>query len=173
MEAVVSDELSKVRAIIDRRIAEHFEMLQERCKLTGALSESLNDSVSKIAGRPAATTQMPEHHSMKTPQAQRRPNQHDGQAGHQPQYQQPVRLVAAPYVRRFGEDINKCAARQTEQPQAQASYPNNVAQQCRYPPMPKAFNQQHQDGVVDHAGLLAASPPVETQGRCNPNAGVG
>ena len=57
-------------------------------------------------------------------------------------------------------------------PELAASYPNNVPQQCRYPPMPSAFSQQPNDGVVDHAGLLAAGPPIERQGRYNPNAGV-
>ena len=146
--------------------------------------ESLTDTVSKIAGRPATTAQMPEHHSMETPQAQHRPKPLDAPARTQPRYQQPEGLFAAPHVRHFGEDITKSAPHRTEQPQAHqpdarylapelvASYPHNVPQQCRYPPMPSAFSQQPNDGVVDHAGLLAASPPVERQGRYNPNVGV-
>ena len=49
METAVSDELGKVRATIDGQIARNFETLQERCKLTSALLESLTDTVSKIA----------------------------------------------------------------------------------------------------------------------------
>ena len=38
--------------------------------------------------------------------------------------------------------------------------------------MPNSFGQQPNDGIVDHAGCLAASPPMDRQGRYNPNAGV-
>ena len=69
METVVSDELSKVRGIIDGQIVQNFEALQERCKLTSALLESLTNSMSKIASCPAATTMMSEHHSVETPRA--------------------------------------------------------------------------------------------------------
>ena len=96
METVVSDKFGKIRAIIDGQIADKIETLHERCKLTSATLESLTDTVSKIAGRPATTTQAPEVHYMETPQAQRRPEPQV-----QPQYQQPVGLFAAPYVRRF------------------------------------------------------------------------
>ena len=69
METVVSNEFVKVRAIIDGQIARSLKTLQERCKLTSAMLESLTDTVSKIAGRPATTTQAPEVYSMETPQA--------------------------------------------------------------------------------------------------------
>ena len=81
-------------------------------------------------------------------------------------------LFAAPYIRRFGEDITESAPQPTEQseprqpgarhlaPELAASYSHNVPQQCRYPPVPSAFNQQPNGGVVDIAGLLAAGPPV-------------
>ena len=76
METVVSDEFSKIKATIDGQIATNFESLQERCKLTSAMLESLTDTVSKIAAQPApasTTGQRPEVHSMETPPSTRRP----------------------------------------------------------------------------------------------------
>ena len=85
METIVSDDLVEVRAIIDGQIASNFDTLQERWKPTNAMLESLTDTVSKIAGRPATTTQAPEVHSMETPRAQRWPEPQV-----QPRYEQPV-----------------------------------------------------------------------------------
>ena len=133
---------------MDGQIAANFETLQERCKLTSAMLESLTDTVSKIAAQPTPATttgQGPEVHCMETPQAFRRPEPQV-----QSQYERPVRLFAAPYVRRFGEDLTESAPQPTEQPrppprqpdgrymapELAASYPTNVQQQCRYPPMP-------------------------------------
>ena len=90
---------------MDGQIATNFETLQERYKLTGAMLESLTDTVSKIAAQPAPATttgQRPEVHSMETPQATRRPEPQV-----QSQCERPVGLFAAPYVRRFGEDITE------------------------------------------------------------------
>ena len=56
METVVSDGFVNAGAIINGQIASNFEALQERCKLTSTMLESLTDTVSKIAGQPATTT---------------------------------------------------------------------------------------------------------------------
>ena len=93
---------------------------------------------------------------METPQAQRRPKPLDAQAGTQPQYQQPVGLLAAPYVRRFGEDINESAPQQTEQLEARQPDARHLA-----PELAASYRITcHNTVVVRRCQVPAANNPM-------------
>ena len=143
IETVTMRELSKIDI---EKIASNFETLQQRCKMTEAMLESLTDAFSKFSGQPTPQPRV-QRHEMSTP-----PHGHN-------QY---GRAEAPPTVS-FGDDIDVVDGQQVyTEPMAppMASTPQNVGA----PPMPQSFNN---DGP---ARFNLSSPAVERQGRYNPHA---